>query len=155
MLALHGTNGAAQVKRLLTVPMKRFARPLLGALSPAEGEALLAAPNDSTLACRRDRFLFQLLYDTGPRISQNIHLRVEDLSIHDHHAVQRRGTGRQPASGAIMKSHRTLGLPVGVHQGLPRETPADVASHLPYPNSTTLGNAAGSHTATGFLISQS
>jgi site-specific recombinase XerD len=94
VLAFHGTDCAAQIQRILSIPMKRFARPLLGFLSAEEVQALLDAPNAATLAGRRDRLLFQLLYNTGARISEILSLRVEDLSGNNFQTVQLRGKGR-------------------------------------------------------------
>jgi site-specific recombinase XerD len=69
VLAFHGTDYTPQIQRILSIPLKRFARPLLGFLSPEEVQALLDAPDATTPAGRRDRLLFQLLYNTGARIS--------------------------------------------------------------------------------------
>jgi integrase/recombinase XerD len=108
VLAFHGTEHGPQIQRILSIPMKRFARPLLGFLSPAEIQALLDAPNPATVAGRRDRVLFQLLYNTGARISEILRLRVEDISAHDFQAVQLRGKGRKQRVVPLWKTTRRL-----------------------------------------------
>jgi len=52
---------------------------LPGTLHPTEIEALLKAPDASTSAGLRDRAMLELLYATGLRVSELIHVKVEDL----------------------------------------------------------------------------
>ena len=52
---------------------------LPGTLHATEIEALLRAPDVSTSAGLRDRAMLELLYATGLRVSELIHLKVEDL----------------------------------------------------------------------------
>lgn len=108
VLAFHAPESAPQIQRILSIPMKRFDRPLLGFLSPQEMQAVLDAPDTATLAGRRDRLLFQLLYNTGGRISEIIHLRVEDVSAHGFQAVQLRGKGRKQRVVPLWKTTRRL-----------------------------------------------
>ena len=108
VLAFHGADCAPQIHRILSIPMKRFARPLLGFLSAEEIQAVLDAPNAATLAGRRDRLLFQLLYNTGARISEIIHLRVADISAPGFQAVQLRGKGRKQRVVPLWKTTRRL-----------------------------------------------
>src|SRR3954454_9681375 len=69
------------VQRVLAIPMKRFQRPLLGYLSRAEMAAILVAPDESTWSGQRDRVLFAVMYNTGPRVSEAIGLRRVDLTL--------------------------------------------------------------------------
>ena len=108
VLAFHGTDYGPQIQRILSIPMKRFARPLLGFLTSEEVQALLEAPDTATLAGRRDRLLFQLLYNTGARISEIIQLRVQDLSVHNFQAVQLRGKGRKQRLVPLWKATRRM-----------------------------------------------
>ena len=48
--------------------MKRFDRPVLGFLSREEMQAILDTPDAQTWAGERDRALFSLMYNTGPRV---------------------------------------------------------------------------------------
>ncbi len=69
------------VQQILAIPMKRFDKPLLGFLSRDEVLALLTAPDPSTWCSHRDRVLFQLLYNTGARVSELIGIRIHDLEL--------------------------------------------------------------------------
>ncbi len=51
-------------------------------LSTGEVDALLAQPDGSKPAGLRDRAMLELLYATGMRVSELIHLREEDLDAH-------------------------------------------------------------------------
>ena len=81
-----------QAQRILAIPSKRSDKPLLGFLSRQEVEALLAAPDLSSWAGRRDRLLFSFLYNTGARISEALQITPGDLQ---NRVVQLRGKGRK------------------------------------------------------------
>lgn len=65
--------------RILVIPQKKFAKPVLGYMTRDEIEAVLAATDASTYSGKRDRLLFTLLYNTGARISEALQLRPEML----------------------------------------------------------------------------
>lgn len=108
ILAFAATDYAPQIQRILSIPMKRFVRPLLGFLSPEEVQALLNAPTPTTPAGRRDRVLLQLLYNTGARVSEIIHLRVEDLSPNGLATVHLKGKGRKERTVPLWRTTRRL-----------------------------------------------
>ena len=94
-VALQEPALLAQVQRVLAIPMKRFERPLVGFLSRAEMEAILAAPDATTWTGQRDRLLFLLLYNTGARVSELISIRRGDVNTQHAQAVQLHGKGRK------------------------------------------------------------
>ncbi len=61
------------------VTLPRVGRPLPKALSAADIDALLAAPNASTLRGCRDAAMLELLYSTGLRVSELVNLRTADV----------------------------------------------------------------------------
>jgi site-specific recombinase XerD len=83
------------VQRALAIPMKRFARPLLGYLSREEVAAILAAPDTATWSGRRDRALFTLMYNTGARVSEAIGLRRSDVTLNPSRSARIEGKGRK------------------------------------------------------------
>lgn len=59
----------------------RLPRRLPGALSLNEVERLLAQPDPSTPAGLRDRAMLELLYATGLRVSELVHIKVFDINM--------------------------------------------------------------------------
>lgn len=81
--------------RVLAIPAKRYAKPLLGYLTKEEIQAVLAAPDADTWAGHRDRVLFAVMYNTGARVSEAIGLRLGDLHAGQGRTVRIRGKGRK------------------------------------------------------------
>jgi site-specific recombinase XerD len=78
--------------RILAIPQKKSAKPVLGFMTREEIDAVLGATDLATRSGQRDRLLFTVLYNTGARISEALQLRAQDLL---HHAVHLRGKGRK------------------------------------------------------------
>lgn len=81
--------------RVLAIPNKRQSRPLLGYLTAQEVQAILQAPAANTFSGRRDRLLFQLLYNTGARVSEIVALNRQDLQRDTCQTVTLHGKGRK------------------------------------------------------------
>ena len=88
--AVHALRGffrfAVREGRLETDPMENLRAPRAFAalpryLTPAQVEALLAAPDVATPLGRRDRAILEVLYATGLRVSELIGLRPDDLDL--------------------------------------------------------------------------
>jgi site-specific recombinase XerD len=110
-VAQQEPGALAWAQRGLAIPLKRHDRRLLGFLTPAEVEAILAA-TDPTPSGRRDHLLFHLLYHTGARISEALGLQRQDLLWQPRASVQLHGKGRKqravplpPAVAAELKAH--------------------------------------------------
>ena len=91
---LLGTELPEATRRILSIPWKRQIQPLLGYLSREEVQVILAA-TDNTWTGRRDRLLFQLLYNTGARVSEITAVRVRDVLTADGAQIQLHGKGRK------------------------------------------------------------
>jgi site-specific recombinase XerD len=89
-----GPELPATTRRILTIPFKRQVKPLIGFLTRAEIEAILAATDD-TWTGRRDHLLILLLYNTGARISELLSLRVQDVLGPQAKQVELQGKGRK------------------------------------------------------------
>jgi integrase/recombinase XerD len=99
---MRGPEMIAQTKRILAIPLKRFARPLLDFLSQSEMQALLQAM-DNSWSGRRDYLLFLFLYNTGARVSEALSVRVQDVQRDDYRAVQLLGKGRRQRTVPLWK----------------------------------------------------
>lgn len=94
----------ALTARVLAIPVKRFERPLLGYLSHPEIQAILSAPPSTTASGRRDRILFELMYNTGARVSEIAALNRQDIQLQPARVVQLQGKGRKQRGVPLWKS---------------------------------------------------
>jgi len=107
----------AITQRVLTIPMKRCDRRLLGFLTTQEVEAILAATDPLTHSGRRDHLLFNLLYHTGARVSEIVAIQRQDLTWNPLPQVQLHGKGRKQRAVPLPKpilpelKRHLLGLP--------------------------------------------
>lgn len=108
LLAFDAVDQASPLQAILAIPRKRWERPLVGFLSEAEIQAVLQAPNPACWTGRRNRLLFQLLYNTGARVSEITHLRVADVTQDQSRTVRFIGKGRKQRILPISKSTRRL-----------------------------------------------
>ena len=90
--ALRHPEHAESIARVLAIPAKRYDRTLVCFLSPAEVDALLAAPDRSTWLGRRDHALLVLAVQTGLRVSELTALTIADLHLGETtHQLPREG----------------------------------------------------------------
>ena len=101
--AFRHPERAELIHRVLAIPPKRAARPLVSYLSAAEITALLGAPDRTTRLGRRDRALLLVAVRTGLRVSELAGLRRADVVLGPRAAVTCVGKGRK---------HRTTPLDV-------------------------------------------
>lgn len=73
-------EGAIAGDPTLRVEMPRLGRPLPKALSEADVEALLAAPDTGDPLGLRDRAMLEVLYASGLRVTELISLRLEQIN---------------------------------------------------------------------------
>lgn len=87
--------------RVLAIPSKRHAQPLLGYLTAPEVQAILDATDPTTSSGRRDRLFFQLLYNTGARVSELVGLNRQDLLAGTCQTITLQGKGRKQRTGPL------------------------------------------------------
>ncbi len=119
----------ATIERCLAIPQKRHDKPVLGFLTRAEMEAVIAAPDSGTWSGRRDQALFSFLYNTGARISEAIALRVGDIVLDVSPVAHLHGKGRKRRSVPLWKSTASA-----LRQWL-RHLPEDDPKAYLFPNS--------------------
>jgi site-specific recombinase XerD len=91
----HQPEFLALAGRVLAIPNKRHSQPLLGYLTVEQVQAILEAPAPATFSGRRDRLLFQLLYNTGARVSELVALNRQDLLPGTCQSLTLHGKGRK------------------------------------------------------------
>jgi site-specific recombinase XerD len=103
--ALRHPEQAALIQRVLAIPPKRFDKALITYLTPADIEALLAAPDRLTRAGRRDHALLLLAIRTGLRVSELVNLNRTDLHLDAGAHVDCLGKGRKRRSTPLDKQN--------------------------------------------------
>jgi site-specific recombinase XerD len=94
-VALHEPQHSALAQRVLAMPSKRYVRRPIEFLTRVEVEALLAAPDPTHWAGRRDRALLLLAVQTGLRAAELIGLRCQDIVLGPGAHVCCQGKGRK------------------------------------------------------------
>jgi integrase/recombinase XerD len=89
----HDLTRAGQYQRVLSLPNKRAHLGAARYLEPEDVKQLLAQPDRSTPAGRRDHALMLFLYNTGARVSEVLGVRVEHLSLVSPRHVRLFGKG--------------------------------------------------------------
>jgi integrase/recombinase XerD len=93
--ALRHPEHAELISRVLAIPVKRAERAIVAFLTAEEADALLAAPDLSRRAGRRDHALLALAVQTGLRVSEITGLRVADVHLGAGPHVRCTGKGRK------------------------------------------------------------
>jgi integrase/recombinase XerD len=73
--------GAIEADPTLLLDTPKLARPLPKALSEAQVEALIRAPDIDTPLGLRDRAMFELLYATGLRVTELVGLKADQVNL--------------------------------------------------------------------------
>jgi integrase/recombinase XerD len=93
--ALRHPEHAEVIARVLAIPPKRYDKALVTWLTEPELAALLAAPDRSTWAGRRDHALILLAAQTGLRVSELTGLTISDVHLGTGAHVSCTGKGRK------------------------------------------------------------
>jgi len=93
-----------QCQQVLAIPMQRAPQRSVEYLNPDQLGAILAAPDLSTAAGRRDAVLLCLLYDTGARVQEIIDLSVRDVRLDAPAQIRLTGKGRKSRVVPLMNS---------------------------------------------------
>lgn len=92
-VAVSDPSAIALAQRILAIPAKRGVRPLLGHLTRDELDAVLAAPDRTTVLGRRDHALLLFLVRTGARVSESIQVHAADVRFERPTQVLLHGKG--------------------------------------------------------------
>ncbi|MCP4285367.1 MAG: tyrosine-type recombinase/integrase [Gammaproteobacteria bacterium] len=93
-----------QCQQILAIPLRRYARPIIGYLSKEYLAELLAQPDLRKRAGRRDAVLLSVLYDTGARAQELIDLSAGDVRLDPPAQVRLLGKGRKMRAVPLMEA---------------------------------------------------
>jgi integrase/recombinase XerD len=96
--SLHAPEHAALISRVLAIATKRATTTIVTFLHPAELDALLTAPDQSTWHGRRDHALLVLTAQTGLRVAELTALNASDIRLGVGAHVCCHGKGRKDRS---------------------------------------------------------
>lgn len=120
--ALRHPEHAGLIQRVLAIPAKRFDRALVAFLSPAEIDALLAAPDRASWLGRRDHALLLVAVQTGLRVSELVGLTCQDVHLGAGAHLRCHGKGRkQRATPVTPQTVKVLRAWVGQRDGQPAD----------------------------------
>lgn len=106
--ALEAPERSGMIQRVLAIPNKRCQRPLIGFLTRAEVEALLAAVDCKSWIGRRDYALLLVAMQTGLRLSELTGLCREDVTLGSGAHIQCIGKGRKQRRTPLSKTTRRV-----------------------------------------------
>ena len=101
--ALEAPMQSAQIQRVLSVPSKRHTKAVISFLTKPEIDAILAAPDRTCQAGRRDYALLLLALQTGLRLSELTALTKDDLVLGRTAYVRVLGKGRKERTTPLTK----------------------------------------------------
>ena len=93
--ALRHPEHAGLIARVLAIPAKRSEKRIVTFLTPEEVKALLASPDRSTWAGRRDHALLLSAVQTGLRVSELLALTNDDVQLDTGPHLRTLGKGRK------------------------------------------------------------
>jgi integrase/recombinase XerD len=140
--AWRDPSHSALIQRVLAIPGKRSDRNPVEYLTREEVDALLAAPDESTWAGRRDKTLLLVAVQTGLRVSELIGLNHEDVVLGNGAHVRCKGKGRKERSTPLRKE-------------VTKALSAWLYEHPNQPTSTLFPNARGvrlTRNGVGYLL---
>ena len=97
-----------QALRVRSLPMKKTDTALIDYLTRDEMNALLAAPDPTTVAGLRDRAMLHLTYAAGLRVSELLALQMDDFSDRSLSTVRVLGKGRRERVLPLWKETQTV-----------------------------------------------
>jgi len=94
-LATQDVLHLGQYQKILIIPQKRAAKPMMGYLDVDEITAILKGIDRATWLGRRDYFLLSLMYNTGARVQEICDLKVNSFRLESPPLVTIQGKGKK------------------------------------------------------------
>jgi site-specific recombinase XerD len=92
-----------QCQKILAIPLRRHAHPIVGYLSKEDLAEILAQPDFKTRDGRRDAVLLSFLYDSGARVQELIDVSAGDVRLDSPAHVRLMGKGRKMRAVPLME----------------------------------------------------
>lgn len=92
------------LQAVLVIPVKRTNLRVLDFLTHEEMDAVIDASDERTWSGKRDRILFETMYNTGARVSEIVGLTVSDVKLNPGGTVRIMGKGRKERVLPLWKS---------------------------------------------------
>jgi integrase/recombinase XerD len=109
LVALRDPGSVHLATRVLAIPVRRADRRLVGYLTRSEIDAVLAAPDRTLWAGRRDYALLLTMYNSGVRVSEAASLQRQHIQLGSTSSLQIHGKGRKERRVPIWpRTARTL-----------------------------------------------
>lgn len=103
---------ASQYQKIISIPLKKEAKPLMGYLEVKEVENILDSISQETALGQRDYALLKFLYNTGSRVQEACDLSVRSFHLQGAPWVVIAGKGRKirqvplwPQTASLLKSY--------------------------------------------------
>ena len=90
-------------QRILSIPLRRHPRKLVGYLSREQLAEILAQPDLRRLDGRRDAVMLSVLYDTGARVQELVDMTAGDVRLEPPAQVRVFGKGRKMRAVPLME----------------------------------------------------
>jgi site-specific recombinase XerD len=98
----------AHFQKILAIPIKKTAKPLVEYLIPEAVKLLLEQADKYTRKGRRDLALMSVLYDSGARVQELIDLRIGDVQLEMSATITLTGKGNKTRQVPIMQTTADL-----------------------------------------------
>lgn len=129
-LATQDIMRIGQFQRILAIPSKRAAKPMMGYLEVDEVNAILKSIDQSNWIGRRDFFLISLLYNTGARVQEICDLKVKSFRIDSPPLVTIHGKGKKTRQVPLWPDTKRLLIAYFDEAGLSDKADAPVFCNL-------------------------
>lgn len=97
-------SGIYHFQKVISIPVKKSEKPVVGHLSPEAVKLILQQPNKYSVKGRRDLALLSLLYDTGARVQELIDIKICDVFLESPEVIVLTGKGNKVRRVPLMKN---------------------------------------------------
>ena len=101
-------TGLLSYQKVLAIPQKKTATPIVQHLPPEALKLVLAQPDRTRRMGRRDATLLATLYDTGARVQELVDLRVRDVRLDAPAIISLTGKGNKTRKVPLMTPTTSL-----------------------------------------------